>query len=147
VDQVLEWLGEQGGPSPDRVWVDGARNLLKQPEFRDVPKAQAVLAALEREQLVDQLLGVPALADPGAVGVAIGHELQVHEMEDCSLVTAVYVAPGRVLGRIGVLGPKRMNYRTVMKVVELVASGMTSVLTGADPGAGTGKEEPTHAGA
>lgn len=132
VEQVLAWLGEQDEAGSDRVWVDGATNLLKQPEFRDVPKAQAVLAALEREQIVEQLLGLPSLADAGIVGVAIGRELQVHEMEDCSLVTALCVAPGRVIGRVGVLGPKRMNYRTVMKVVELVADSMTSVLAGAD---------------
>ncbi len=136
IEQVLAWLGEPEPAAPDRLWVDGARNLLKQPEFHDVPKAQAVLGALEREQIVEQLLGMPALADAGPVGVAIGRELQVEEMEDCSLVTALYVAPGRVIGRIGVLGPKRMNYRTVMKVVELVANGMTSVLAGSDsPGA------------
>jgi heat-inducible transcriptional repressor len=147
VDQVLEWLGEQAPGTTERVWVDGARNLLKQPEFHDVPKAQSVLSALEREELVDQLLGFPAVSDPGAVTVAIGHELHVQEMEDCSLVTALYVAPGRVLGRIGVLGPKRMNYRTVMRVVELVAGGMTSVLTGAEPEAGEAREDPARGGA
>jgi heat-inducible transcriptional repressor len=149
IEQVLSWLGEQDESVSERVWVDGATNLLKQPEFRDVPKAQAVLSALEREQIVEQLLGAPALADGGVVGVAIGRELQVHEVEDCSLVTALYVAPGRVMGRIGVLGPKRMNYRTVMKVVELVANGMTSVLAGAEgpvalPASAGDPEAPQH---
>ncbi|HVB11405.1 MAG TPA: heat-inducible transcriptional repressor HrcA [Bacillota bacterium] len=157
VDQVLAWLGEQQQAPPERLWVDGARNLLNQPEFHDVPKAQAVLAALEHEQLVDQLLGVPGTVEGGAVAVAIGRELHVQEMEDCSLVTALYVAPGSVVGRIGVLGPKRMNYRTVMKVVELVASSMTTVLAGEDalqePGSQSkepgseSKEDPADGGA
>lgn len=143
LDQVLQWLVDTEIPDAERVWVDGAGNLLKQPEFRDVAKAQSVLAALERVELVDRLMGVAATGDAGGVGVAIGHELHVQEMEDCSLVTALYLTPGGVLGRIGVLGPKRMNYRNVMRLVEQVATGVTEVLAGA-PDAGRGEEVRPH---
>jgi heat-inducible transcriptional repressor len=130
VDQILAWLGDAETAEGERLVVDGEANLFKQPEFRDVAKAHAVLAALEREELVNRLLDVPPVSDRGAVGVVIGREMNVQEMEDCSLVTAVYLAPGRVLGRIGVLGPRRMDYRTVMRVVEEVAGGVTEVLGG-----------------
>jgi len=126
VDQVKALLGETGSSS-DRLVVGGATNLLQQPEFREVAKAKAVLQALEGEELLEEMLGIPLQGIPG-VEVAIGREMQMQGMADCSLVTAVYAAPGGVLGRIGVLGPRRMDYARVMRVVEGVATAVTTAL-------------------
>lgn len=126
VDQVKALLGD-GEDATERLVVGGATNLLKQPEFREVAKAKAVLQALEGEQLLEEMLGLPASNLPG-VEVAIGREMQIEQMADCSLVTAVYAAPGGVLGRIGVLGPRRMDYGRVMRVVEGVAAAVTTAL-------------------
>ncbi len=126
VDEVQQTLGDARGDS-ERLVVDGATNLLKQPEFTEVTSAKRVLQALEREQLLEELLGVPPSRLPG-LEVAIGREIQVEEMQDCSLVTAVYAAPGGVLGRIGVLGPRRMDYGRVMHLVDAVAGAVTSAL-------------------
>lgn len=126
VDQVKALLGD-GEEAAERLVVGGATNLLKQPEFREVAKAKAVLQALEGEQLLEEMLGLPASNLPG-VEVAIGREMQIEQMADCSLVTAVYAAPGGVLGRIGVLGPRRMDYGRVMRVVEGVAAAVTTAL-------------------
>jgi heat-inducible transcriptional repressor len=126
VQEVRGLLGERAGES-DRLLVEGATNLLKQPEFHDVASAQRVLQSLEREELLEDLLGVPAPRLPG-LEVAIGRELPVPDMAGCSLVTAVYAGPGGVCGRIGVLGPRRMDYGRVMRVVESVAAAVTASL-------------------
>jgi heat-inducible transcriptional repressor len=116
----------------ERVLMDGTTNLLQQPEFRDVAKARRVLHALEQEALVADLVGrLPAPG--GGLEVAIGHELQVEGMDDCALVTAVYAMPGGVLGRVGVLGPRRMDYGRVMNLVEGVATAITRTLGGSPP--------------
>ena len=126
IDRVKELLAERD-VGADRVVVDGATNLLKQPEFREVASAQRVLQALERDRLLGEMLGLPL---PRLVGleVAIGREIPLEEMADCSLVTAVYAAPGGVMGRIGVLGPRRMDYTRVMRLVEGVAGAVTKAL-------------------
>jgi heat-inducible transcriptional repressor len=126
VDEVRALLGDEE-EAAERVVMDGATNLLKQPEFHQVAAAQRVLHALEREQLLEELLGVPEARLPG-LEVAIGREMRVEEMQDCSLVTAVYAAPGGVLGRLGVLGPRRMDYARVMRLVEGVAEAVTATL-------------------
>jgi heat-inducible transcriptional repressor len=126
VGEVMGLLGERA-PDGERLVVDGATNLLKQPEFHDVASAKRVLAALERSELLDEILDLPTPRLPG-LEVAIGREIPMPEMVDCSLITAVYAAPGGVLGRIGVLGPRRMDYRRVMRLVENVASAVTSTL-------------------
>lgn len=144
LDQVKALLGREA--DAERLLVGGATNLLQQPEFREVAKAKAVLQALEGEALLEEMLGVPPQRLPG-VEVAIGREMQIQEMADCSLVTAVYAAPGGILGRIGVLGPRRMDYARVMRVVENVAGAVTSALRQDGPERalpnGEGAEGPT----
>jgi heat-inducible transcriptional repressor len=138
LQEVRALLGEPGGEA-ERLLLEGATNLLKQPEFHDVASAHRVLQSLEREQLLEELLGVPGSRLPG-LEVAIGRELPVPDMADCSLVTAVYAGPGGICGRIGVLGPRRMDYGRVMRVVERVAAAVTSALAQEPPpdGAATG---------
>ncbi len=126
LDQVLQLLGERSSGG-ERLLVDGTTNLLQQPEFQDVAKAKRVLHALEREELLAEMLGDVPRGGQG-LEVAIGREMQLEEMADCSLVTAVYAAPGGVLGRVGVLGPRRMDYRRVMRLVEGVAQAVTNAL-------------------
>ncbi len=131
LSHVLALLGERTADG-ERLLVDGTTNLLQQPEFREVAKARRVLHALEREELLVDMLG--ALPPPaGGLEVAIGHELQVEGMDDCALVTAVYAMPGGVLGRVGVLGPRRMDYGRVMGLVQGVAAAVTRSLQNTSP--------------
>ncbi len=142
IDRVKELLAERDAGA-DRVVVDGATNLLKQPEFREVASAQRVLQALERDRLLAEMLGLP-LPRISGIEVAIGREIPLEEMADCSLVTAVYAAPGGVMGRIGVLGPRRMDYTRVMRLVEGVAGAVTKALgeDGGSPRRGPGLGVP-----
>jgi transcriptional regulator of heat shock response len=90
---------------------------------------------LESQSLLDALLGWPLdrLAAEGAVGVAIGREIAVQGMAECSLVLASYTGLGPFPGRIGVLGPKRMDYGRVMGLVDQVARAVSELLSGPEP--------------
>ena len=133
--EVRELLGAADDPG-ERLVVGGTTNLLKQPEFREMAKAKAVLQALEGDELLREMLGTPEQV-VSVAEVAIGREMQIAEMADCSLVTAVYAVPGGVVGRIGVLGPRRMDYGRVMRLVESVAGAVTAVLSPEGGEAGT----------
>ena len=54
-----------------------------------------------------------------AVSVRIGHELPVEQLSATSLVTASYGESA--VGRLGVLGPTRMDYPATMAAVAAVA--------------------------
>ena len=73
---------------------------------------------------VEPLLPEP---DPNAVTVRIGQELALDELRDLSLIAAGYRF-GRRLGNLGVLGPTRMDYPTVISTVAEVASTLSRVL-------------------
>lgn len=108
-----------------QVCIGGAPHLLRQPEFRDVERARGLLSALEEERILAELL---SLAPAEGVAVAIGDEWASRPVEDCSLVSAGYRVGGRPGGRIGVLGPRRMDYPRVMGLLDLVSRSITDLL-------------------
>ena len=53
-------------------------------------------------------------------------------MQDCSLITATYHIDGKLVGKIGVIGPTRMKYDEVTSVIEYVTENLNNTfrLTG-----------------
>ena len=56
--------------------------------------------------------------DNHAIQVYIGGETQVESMKDCSLVTATYRIDDGVYGKVGIVGPKRMDYDKVVATLQ-----------------------------
>ncbi|WP_067931189.1 heat-inducible transcriptional repressor HrcA [Alicyclobacillus kakegawensis] len=120
LDELLRVAEEKKEP----VFVGGAINVLAQPEFHDVEKARPLLALLEQ---VDALYSV--LPDEeGGISVRIGEENAVPALQDCTVIAATYSVGGQPVGRIGVLGPTRMNYARVMQILDYAAGALTDTL-------------------
>jgi heat-inducible transcriptional repressor len=62
------------------------------------------------------------------VKVYIGDELGCPEMESCSLLVSSYRLKDKPLGRLAVLGPKRMEYRHAIPTLEYISDVLTEVL-------------------
>ncbi len=103
-------------PTPD-VLVDGQSNLLA--GKADLERAKLLLRTLEEKDLVVRLLE-RTLGAPG-ICVFIGAEANLADLTDVSVVAAPYVADGRPLGTVGVIGPSRMNYSRVIPLVDFTA--------------------------
>lgn len=99
------------------VYTSGALNMLKLPEFSDLEKATTMMETLEKKDQIRQLLlndyDENSFLHDG-VSVRIGAETGIKEMEDCSLITTTYHIDGKALGVIGVIGPKRMDYKNAI---------------------------------
>lgn len=106
------------------VIVKGAANILKQPEFQDARAAQPVLSALEREEVLSDLLhGV----EQREVSVTIGSEHRHEELRGTSVVAAPYRA-GDTGGALGIVGPTRMKYAKVISLVRYLALSLSEIL-------------------
>ncbi|MFL5306477.1 MAG: heat-inducible transcriptional repressor HrcA [Polyangia bacterium] len=103
-------------PTPE-VLVDGQSNLLA--GKADLERAKLLLRTLEEKDLVVRLLE-RTLGAPG-ICVFIGAEANLADLTDVSVVAAPYVADGRPLGTVGVIGPSRMNYSRVIPLVDFTA--------------------------
>jgi heat-inducible transcriptional repressor len=114
-----------------RILLEGYRNIMNQPEFRDVIKLRSLIGSLEDKQELLQILR----RDIGSeeVRTHIGGEDFSDSLSDCSMVTANYVLNGRPAGMLGVIGPRRMSYPKVLGACRYMAHVVGGVL-GSDKG-------------
>lgn len=110
-----------------RVYIEGTSNILKQPEFQDARTAQPVLSALERAEVVNDLLEATT---ESRVRVTIGSEHRHEGLRGTAVVSALYEMSGRRAGVLGIVGPTRMKYERVISLVRYLADSVSDILTG-----------------
>ena len=96
------------------IYTSGTTNLLKYPELGDREKASELLYTMEEKKALSEL--IVDQEDSGEenknpIQIYIGSESPVSTMKDCSIVTATYELEEGVQGTIGIIGPKRMDYK------------------------------------
>ncbi len=111
-------LREQHAQS-SRLVTKGMGKLLKLPEFRNIELTQRVVATLEENKVLAELLAQHL--NTHSCQVMIGHETQMDALQDCSLVVAS-VSTDESQGVIGVLGPRRMAYSQIVPMVEQISA-------------------------
>ncbi|MDH3308636.1 MAG: hypothetical protein OEO77_14115, partial [Acidimicrobiia bacterium] len=108
--------------STSSIYVGGTSRMAA--IWEDVSAVHRVLEVLEREAM---LLSILAAAEPGTL-IRIGDELPVDAGMDLAIVSSTYDVGGRPAGTIGVLGPRRMDYRRTVQIVEEVRDGLADRL-------------------
>ena len=101
------------------IYTSGTTNLFKYPELCDTEKASELIYALEEKKALTELVTEELERDDkekNAIQVYIGSESPVGTMKDCSIVTATYELEEGVQGTIGIIGPKRMDYKKVVEI-------------------------------
>jgi heat-inducible transcriptional repressor len=86
------------------------------------------LSAFEEKEELRSLVN-EALSDESSetgIQVYIGNETPIQTMKDCSVVTATYELGDGVKGTIGIIGPKRMDYKKVIASLDYFAEGLTN---------------------
>ena len=98
-----------------KIYTSGATNILKYPELNDNDNMQKLLYTIEEKKELSALL--TDKMDDGnddGIQVYIGNDTNVESLKDCSVVTATYEIEEGVYGKIGIVGPKRMDYAKVV---------------------------------
>ena len=117
VNQVLDVIAETIQSENDvEIYTSGATNIFKYPELSSSEKASELISAFEeKKDLVDMISG--DVDQETGIQVYIGQETPIQSMQDCSVVTATYEIGEGMYGRIGVIGPKRMDYDKVVSTL------------------------------
>ncbi|MDX1689972.1 MAG: heat-inducible transcriptional repressor HrcA [Acidimicrobiia bacterium] len=105
------------------VYLGGTSHMVEL--WEDLAKLHRVLALVEREASLFDLLGVDG--EPGTT-VRLGREIQAGE-EDLAVVSKDFGVEGSG-GRVGLLGPIRMDYRRAIRVVDEVGEALDDSLGG-----------------
>lgn len=108
------------------VIIEGTSHFLDQPEFSDLQGMKRIVQAFEQKSILVELLDRGF--DTEGVQVIIGSETEYSELADCSLITAAYSGKRGTLGTLGVIGPNRMPYSTIIPIVDYTANLISRLL-------------------
>lgn len=114
-----------GRRQEQKVFLGGTKQLLNQPEFRDVERVRNLLGILEEEKVLKDLLQG---GEDSGLKVTIGSENKFTRIQDCSMVQATYRLNGQIVGTMAVLGPTRMEYGKVISVMDYLHKYLKTIL-------------------
>ncbi|MDF2655001.1 MAG: hrcA [Bacillota bacterium] len=112
------------------LFMDGLTNIFSIPEYNDIEKAKVFLEMIhQKKHFTDVLIN----RDNGMI-ITIGNENKEDYMRDCSLITATYHINGKLVGKLGVIGPTRMKYDEVTSIIQYITDNISQTfkLTGGD---------------
>ena len=125
IDTIVEAIQEE---DDTEIYTSGTMNLLKYPELADREKAGQILYTLEEKQGLNELITAGENDEnKHGIQVYIGSESPVQSMKDCSIVTETYELEEGVQGTIGIIGPKRMDYKKVVNNLETVMTQLDTI--------------------
>ncbi len=110
-DQIITMLRQyvRGG----EVYVEGTDKIFSYPEYRDVENVKGFLSVISQKDKLQELTA----GDGVEITVKIGAEEGVKNM---AVVSARYLVSGKQIGHVGVIGPERMDYKKVIKVLTTI---------------------------
>jgi len=125
-DGVAVWAKDHG--SEARLIVRGRSNLLDDGQSdEDMERIKSLFDDLEQKKDISEFLD---LAEQGeGVKIFIGSENKLFSLSGSSLVVSPYMnADRKVIGAVGVIGPKRLNYGRVVPIVDYTAQLIGRIL-------------------
>lgn len=126
LSRVIQFVYETINARLDsEIYVSNIQSILKYPEYKDVVKAGEMFSYLEDRDRLKRLI----LTDTSeGINAKIGSEIEDEILKDCSLVTVNYSLGDKKGGKIGVIGPKRMNYSKVFASLDVISGEIDKIL-------------------
>ena len=103
------------------LYMEGLTNIFDIPEYNDLQKAKNFISMLSQKEDFTRKL----IEREDGVIVTIGTENADDIMNDCALITASYHVDGKLVGKIGVIGPTRMKYGEVTSIIEYLTDNLS----------------------
>jgi heat-inducible transcriptional repressor len=107
--------------------LEGTSNMVDRPEFHDAQRLRAILQALDEKKAISDVL--ERIMDTKGVQIFVGSEIGLDNIDELGLVTSTYEKKGNVVGMLGVIGPKRMEYSRVIPVVNYSSLLLTQMFS------------------
>jgi len=114
--------------SDGEVFCSGYANILDMPEFLDIDMTKTLLEALDEYDAFDTIFR--SVSHDGTIHVLIEDELGSTLKGPYGFVFTEYSTPLAIQGRIGVLGPARLQYTSVIPTVRYFGNLITTTAKG-----------------
>jgi heat-inducible transcriptional repressor len=103
----------------DDIYIDGTSNVVAIPDFNDFDPVKSLIKFNKNKEKFIEVLSKDFTED--RINVKIGSENSIAEFKDLSVITTVYRNDDRAVGVLGIIGPKRMEYKKMMSLVSRVS--------------------------
>ena len=120
------FMEEIGTLNGGELRIEGVDRLLQYPEYSDLAQVRGILGLLEKK---DYILNVVSGAQSDAVNVFIAPESEENSMKGSSMIFKTITDNDRPVAAIGVLGPCRMDYSTVISAVEYLSDRVSAAVS------------------
>ncbi|NLY46179.1 MAG: heat-inducible transcription repressor HrcA [Tissierella sp.] len=108
------------------LYSEGIMNILNFPEYRDIEKAKSFISFVEDKNLLLNILQKTSVSQ--GIDILIGQENIYSPIKDISIITATYTIGGRTIGKVGLIGPTRMDYLNLIRTLKIFSSHVSNIL-------------------
>ena len=109
-----------------KIYTTGINQIFNYPEYKDIEKARSFIDFIENDRRLLELF-MKSNRDTG-IEVSIGQENTIESLKESSFLTASYKVGSRTIGKIGIIGPTRMDYGMVINALDVFSYTLTEVL-------------------
>ena len=99
------------------MYIEGTSNMLALPELKKTETLKKFLNVIETK---DTLKELAKSGYDGNINVYIGNENSFDDLKDFTIITYKQVINEKEVGTIGVIGPKRMDYKKVIPTIKYI---------------------------
>lgn len=134
---IVRSAGQLFDESPifERLYISGTEYIVDQPEFKQPEKVRDLITMIEDKFSMAKLvensgpLSFEVIRPPGMdISISIGKENSERQAEDLTIVSTPYYV-GNMVGKLGIFGPKRMDYEHAVRVLNYMADSLSATLS------------------
>jgi heat-inducible transcriptional repressor len=121
-------------PIVERLYISGAEYIVDQPEFKQPEKVRELITMIDDKLSMAKLVensgtSLEVIRPSGMdITISIGKENSERQAEDLTIVSTPYYV-GNMVGKIGIFGPKRMDYEHAVRVINYMADCLSAKLS------------------
>ncbi len=125
VSEISKELSVAGTVGGENSYTFGFSNLFEEPEFQTLGNINQLMRFMDNVDSHFDDLWSRVLNE--GLNVFIGAENPIKEINEFTLITGKYQLPQGEQGFVSVIGPKRMNYKRNMALVEYISQILNHV--------------------
>lgn len=116
--------------SSDTFYMEGLSRLSEGMSAGDFTELRSMFRVVEEKKRFSEVLRerLKECMKEKGITVTIGSENEIKEFRNFTLVSSSYRIKDKVLGLVGILGPKRMEYPKVISLVNIVGEMLSQTL-------------------
>ena len=119
------------------LFLQGMTRIFAHPEYKTIEHARSFLEMVDdRETFASEV----ASREDG-LSITIGGENSTRIVPGSSIITATYHVDGRMVGKLGVIGPTRMRYSEISGVIEYMSGNLDKAFRMLEGGGGESDDE------